>query len=149
MIANNTNIVRAEKDSLQGSKRFPSTTAGSHSIMKAAKPADSGSMSSKSTKLNNIYSNLGNLSSTSRGSGTNSGRIKQQVKSSSMSRERRTIIRSVETGSHRGGTGRKISNPSFTSPQSDEPRAVRSFIGSSSNREHLNNSLVGLSLNSE
>lgn len=150
LVANNTNIVRAEKDSVQGSKRFASTTAGSHSIIKPTKPADSGSLSSKSTKMNNIYSNLGNLSSTSRGSGTNSGRIKPQVKSSSMSRERRTIIRSVETGLHRGsGTGRKISNPSFTSPQSDEPRAARSFIGSSSNRDHLNSSLVGLCLTTE
>lgn len=145
LVANNTNIVRAEKDSVQGSRRFASTTAGSHSIIKPAKPADSGSLSSKSTKMNNIYSNLGNLSSTSRGSGTNSGRVKPQVKSSSMSRERRTIIRSVETGLHRGsGTGRKISNPSFTSPQSDEPRAARSFIGSSSNRDHLNSSLVDI-----
>lgn len=150
LLANATNILRAEKDSVQGSKRFASTTAGSHSIMKAAKPADSGSLSSKSTKMNNIYSHLGNLSSTSRGSGTNSGRIKPQVKSNSMSRERRTIIRSVETGLHRGsGTGRKISNPSFTSPQSDEPRAARSFIGSSSNRDHLNSSLVKLCFKTE
>lgn len=141
----NSNLLLNAKDSLNGSKRAPSTAAGSHSIMKAAKAPDSGSASSKSMKINNIYSNLGNLSATSRGSNTNSSRPKaQQVKSNSVSRERRAVIRSLETGLNRGnGTGRKVSNAGFTSPTSDEPRAVRSFIGSSSHKEGLSSPLVG------